>query len=172
MLKYSNLKEEFEYPEAKVVEFKGEQIFIKQFLPTDKKYGILYICLMSLDLQKQPYNPLLGEILFDLEIVKEYSNIEFDDEIDSSFKQFDILQYSGLIDLIIENIPQEEYEEMQRLYNETIEYQINYNSNIGNSINSLFDNLPNLNQELEGLDPEQLEKGMEIIEKLSKEQHI
>ncbi len=168
MLNYGKLKENFEYPDAKVVEFNEEQIFVKQYLPSEDKYGIIYVCLMSLDLQKQSYNPLLAEILFDVYVIKEYTNIIFEEVDDSYFKQFDVLHTLGVIDLAIANIPKEEYEELQRVYYEAIEEAIKYNGNIGNSINDLFTKVDDMGE----IDPEQIAKGMEIVEKLSKEQHI
>ncbi len=168
MLNYEKLKENFEYPDAKVVEFNEEQIFVKQYLPSEDKYGIIYVCLMSLDLQKQSYNPLLAEILFDIQIVKEYTNIIFEEVSDSYFKQFDILHNIGLIDLVVANIPQQEYEELQRVYYTAIEEAIKYSGNIGNSINNLFTDVNTMGD----IDPDQIAKGMELVEKLSKEQHI
>lgn len=172
MLNYEKIKEDFVYPDAKTIDFMGEQLFIKQFLPLEDKYGIIYLCLMSLNLEEQCYNPLLGEALFEIELVKTYTNINFENVDDSYFKQFDTLHCSGLIDLVIANIPKEEYEELQRLYEESIKHSIDYNSSIGHSITGLFSNLPNLNTELEEIDTEKLEKGLEIVEKLSKDKHI
>ena len=168
MLKYQDLKEDFEYPDAKIVEWKDNEIVIKQYLPSEDKYGIIYVCLMSLDIKEQPYNPLLAEILFEVELVKQYSNIMFEEIEDSFFKQFDILDQLGLIELVIANIPQTEYEELQRLYYESIEANIKYNSNIANSINGLFNNF----EQLQNIDTEELSKGFEVIQEFAKEQHI
>ncbi len=168
-LEYSAISQDFEYPDAKVVEWEGKELFIKQYLPSSDKYGIIYMCLMSLNLKENSYNPLIAEILFDIEIVKEYSNIILEDVEDSYFKQFDVLQNKGLIDLIVENIPKEEYEELSRLYYESIEAGIKYNGNIANSINGLLDSLPTM---VADIDTDALENGVEMITKLAGEKHI
>ncbi len=172
MIYFNDIQENFEYPDAKTIEWKGQQIFIKQYLPLSRKYTLLYSVVGGLFLDKEPYNPLLGEALFDLEIVKEYTNINFDDVSESYFKQFDVLHINGIVDLVIENIPKEEYEEIQRLYHEIIKSSIDYYSTLGTSIRSLLDNVPNLEDEVENLDMEAIEKAQEVIEKLSKEKHI
>ncbi len=172
MLKFNNLVENFEYPEVKTIEFKNEEILIKQYLSSEGKYGIIYYLLMALDLQNKPLSPLVAKIMFDLQIVKEYSNINFEDNIHSYFKEYDVLQINGLIDLIVENIPVEEYEELQNLYYEAIELETAYYGNFAFGMKTILNDMPNLEKQLEGLDVETLEKGQEIIKQLSQEQHI
>jgi hypothetical protein len=171
MLKISELKENFEYPDAKIVEFKGKEIFVKQYLPVVDKYGLLYTAIAPLELGRKPYHPIVAEILFDLEVIKYYSSIEFDEE-ESYFKIFDILQINGIIDLIIQQIPIDEYEEIQRLYKEMIEQTLSFNGNFANGLQTLLNNLPQFTEEFGNLDMETLEKGKEIVEKLTKENHI
>ena len=171
MVKFSEIKENFEYPDAKIVEFKGKDIFVKQYLPTDEKYGLLFVSIAPLSLETKPYNPLVGEILFDTEVVKYYSNIEFDEE-ESSFKIFDILQVEGLMDLIVKAIPIDEYEELQRLHKEYIEYTLEFNGNLANGLQSLLSDLPQIMHEFDDLDPEVLAKGQEMVKQLTEEKHI
>ena len=173
MLKFNELLEEFEYPDATVIDYKGKDIFIKQYLPAEDKYGLIYTSVESLDLANKPYNSLTAEILFDLDVVRYYSNINFDEVDVSYFKQFDVLQLNGLIDLVIKNIPVEEYEELKRCYEEVIQSTIAYNNSVGNSIQGLFSNLPSLGEELDGIqDPEKLQLVTEMIEELRKNEHI
>jgi len=165
MLEFKDLMENFEYPDAKVIEYKGKDIFIKQYLPASEKHGLIYICIMSLDLDNKPFNPLIAEILFDTKIVEYYSNIIFDDNADM-FKTYDILQVEKIIDLVIENIPKEEYEEMQRLYEARIERTINYNSSLNNILNNLMSGLNIDTSEIENFDPEKYKGIIEDIKKL------
>jgi hypothetical protein len=171
MLKFSELKENFVYPDVKVIQYKGKDIFVKQFLPTEDKYGLIITATMSLGLNIQPYNPLTGEILFDTEVIKYYSSINFDEE-ESFFKIYDILQVEGLMDLIIEQIPVEEYEELQRLHKEFIEYTIAFNGNLANGLQNLLDNLPSVMHEFDNIDAEALKQGEEMVKKLTEEKHI
>jgi hypothetical protein len=174
MLSITELKESFQYPDAKVVNYNNEQLFIKQFLPVDDKYSLIFICMNSLDLMKRSYNPLVAETLFEVEIVKHYSNINFDDNDDSYFTLFDILECQGLIKLIIENIPVEEYEELQRLYKESIEAEISFNSSIAGGLQFLVNDVLNLSDNLNFNDEEidTLKQGEKIIEKLVDKKHI
>jgi hypothetical protein len=166
MIEMKNFEENFEYPDAKVVQYKNEDIFIKQYLPSTEKYGLIYICLMSLNLNKQPLNPLVAEILFDTKIVEYYTNIIFDENMDM-FKTYDILQMENLIDLVIENIPKEEYEEMQRLYELSIERTIVHNSSLNNILGRLVESLNMDTEEIDNFDPEKYKGIIEDIKKFS-----
>ncbi len=169
MLKYQDLKENFEYPDAKEVSYKDEAIFVKQYLPSEKKYEIIYICVMSLNLNEQSYNVFLAEILFDIQVVKTYTNIIFEEEDeDSYFKQFDVMHNLGIVELVINNIPQEEYEELQRAYYSVIEEMVKYNSSIANALGSLIEKF----EDLKEVDTAQLSEGMKMVQELSKDNHI
>lgn len=172
MLKFTELLEDFVYPDAKVIEFKNQQIFVKQYLPAEQKYQLLYSCLQSLDLENKAYNPLVADLLFDLELVQSYSSINFEENTETYFKVFDVLQMNGLIDLIIGEIPVEEYEEMKRLYEDSIESAKEHARSTTHAIQAFFKGLPSLSEEVEEIDPEMLEKAVEISNKLFKEDHI
>ncbi len=173
MLKYNELKENFEYPDAKLVNFNDKEFFIKQFLPSDKKYSLISFCANMLSLKEQFYNPFLAEIIFDVEIVKEYSNIVFENIEDSYFYQFDVLENMQIIDLVIENIPQKEYEELQRLYYELIENQVKYYNNISQGLRSFLKQIPDdIDFINDSLQPEKMQKGIKMIQQLATEQHI
>ncbi len=177
MLKYKDLVENFQYPDAKVVEFAGEQVFVKQYLPAIEKYELIKGCLIILNLAAETYNPLLSEILFDYEVAATYSNIDLKDEnITSIFKIYDVLHNSGLIDLIIAAIPEDEYEELTRLYNESILYEKERYGNVAMTINDVVSFLPRLfEQAIENLQPDDIDKLDETIDKitqLKEEQHI
>jgi hypothetical protein len=172
MLKFIELLEDFVYPDAKVVDFKGIDIFVKQYLPAEEKYQLLYACVQGLDLLNKPYNPLVADLLFDLEVVQSYSSINFGDNQETYFKVFDVLQMNGLIDLVIGAIPVGEYEEMKRLYEESIESAEKHAGNTTHAIQAFLKGLPSLSEEVEAIDPEALEKAMKISEKLSNEGHI
>jgi len=172
MLKFDKLAEDFVYPDAKMVSFKDEDIYIKQYLPLMEKYQLIYVCILSLNLNQQPYHPLTSEALFDIELVNFYTNIDLDNTEATYFRKFDVLHHLGLIDLVIENIPVAEYEEMQRLYEKTINAILEYNQGIGNALKSLLSDSMGMSQDLEGIDEEKLAKGLEVVEKLTKEKHI
>jgi len=172
MLNYKDLKENFVYPEVKEVDFNNQVLFIKQFLPSEDKYGIVYLNLITLDVYSKAYNPMIAEIIFDLSIIKEYTNITFeDDSEDSFFKQYDILQTLGIIDLVVENIPKDEYEELQRLYYESIEAMVKHSNSINNLMSSIL-STPDLKQNLDTMDESQLHRAKELIEGLSEGKHI
>jgi len=176
MISLKNLKEDFEYPDAKVVEFEEEMLFVKQYLSAADKYGLIDRCLLSLRLHERPLNPVLSEILFEVELVRAYSNISFEEFRDGIFKEHDVLNLTGLIDLVIKNIPVEEYENVCEMYEQALAEAKEYHQSLVNLANSIISGLASLtveaNEELENFDVEKYEAVAGILKKLTDEKHI
>ena len=171
MLEFKDLMENFEYPDAKVIEYKGKDIFIKQYLPASNKFELIKGCLIVLNLGQLSYVPLIGELLFDVELVRAYSNIIFEEEHNTNFfKTYDVLHELGIINLIIENIPAAEYEELLRLYEQSINYEIDRYHNFAMMTNQILTQLPDIvdkiGDEIDTFDPTKFEQAMEILGKI------
>lgn len=177
MIKLKDVREDFEYPDAKVVEFQEKDLFIKQYLPAKDKYGLIQGVIFLLGVNEGPVYPLLSEVLFYTELVKAYTNINFDDYKEDFFKTYDILNISGLLELVIKNIPVEEYDEICELYEESVEeaklYSKSMVSLIGTVVGLFKDGtIEKVGQEIENFDIGKHEAVVGILEKLGNEQHI
>ncbi len=174
MISLKKLKEDLVYPDAKTVEFEGDLLFIKQNLPSIDKYTLIKAMVGSLELDSNYFDPYLAELLFEVRIVLAYSNIQEDNEegLMNVFEQHDVLENNGLIDLVIKNIPVKEYEDLIRLYKETYEAAIAFNSNIGNLLVKIApmiqDFLPSIAQELEQFDPDKINILNDSLTKINK----
>ena len=175
MLTIKQLKEDFEYPDAVTVDFQNDLLFIKQYLPVEKKYIMIRSVIDLLKLDEEPYNPIMGEILFDLNLVEEYSNILFENEDHADFfKTYDVLQCLGLIDIVIENIPKEEFDEIKRLYEEYLQMNLDYNKTISAAIPKALSSLlesPGVD-DLENIDMSKYENVLGLLGKLGEKGHI
>ncbi len=177
MITIKQLKEDFQYEDAVAVEYKDSTLFIKQYLPAEDRFKMVSGILLLLGLDQGSYSPILSEILFETEVVKYYSNIIFDtDDQDDFFKTHDILDQTGVIDLVIKNIPVDEYEKTVRLYEETIEKEITYNSSIANVISKVITELPELltvvGKEIKDFNPENMDGIVNYLQDLGSKGHI
>lgn len=120
------------------LEWNGQQIEIKQYLPiNDKLILISNVINSSLD-SNNFYNPLKIELFTMLAIVEAYTNISFTDkQKEDPCKLYDLLESNGLIIAIINAIPKEEYETLV----ETIEEQTKSIYSYNNSIYGILDTI-------------------------------
>ena len=93
------------------IEFNGEAIEVKQYLPVQEKLKLIGDVVMQAHEQDENYsNPVKVDVFTDLEIVFAYTNISFTDKQKEDLpKLYDILKSSGLLKVIIDAIPGEEY---------------------------------------------------------------
>lgn len=108
---FSNLKLKMNNT-IKEVDFNGIKIEIFQYLPIENKYNLIMLALQN-SKSERIYNPIKLNMYFNLYIVYMYSNINFTDkQRENEYELYDKLESNGLINLIIDNIPNEEYQEL------------------------------------------------------------
>ena len=145
---YANLKLKVN-TEVKSVDYNGNTIEVLQYLPIDDKYSLINITLQKAK-EGSIYNPLKKDMYFHLNLVYLYTNLSFTDkQREDESKLYDTLQSSGLLDLILENIPEEEY---KILYSFIEEYErdiLNYQNTIAGIIANLIESLPARAEEMQ-----------------------
>lgn len=102
-------------------------IHVKQYLPSAEKVEILNAIFSNAD-AGTVVNSLAVDILFDLYVVFEYSDIEFTDEDRADlFALYDRLECNGIIDAVVSAIPEEEYNVLlnnaNKIYDEYLGYR-------------------------------------------------
>lgn len=114
--------------EVKIINFNGNDIEVKQYLPSSEKNDIINAIFQHAD-AGTVINTLAEEILFNVFLVFEYTNIEFSDEEKQGdpTELYDKLLCSGLLDAVIQAIPKEEYDclfnNVERIHNEYLTYR-------------------------------------------------
>jgi hypothetical protein len=79
-----------------------------------------------------------------------YSNITFTDkQKEDLFKLYDCLQSNGIIDSVIMNMAEGEYEELYNLLNKTLEDKLHYDNTAAGVINNLIESLPAQAEEMQ-----------------------
>lgn len=99
--------------EVKTMEWNEQIIEVKQYLPINKKLELISnVINLSVD-ETNFANPVKVKVYLSLEIIEAYTNINFTEkQKDDICKLYDLFNSNGLIKVIIDEIPQEEYDEL------------------------------------------------------------
>ena len=131
----------------KTVDFNEQTIEVKQYLPIQEKLDLISRVLnLAHDQDNNFSNPVKRQVLLTLEIMYAYTNISFTDkQKEDPAKLFDLLDGSGLVDVVFEAIPQYELNTLEDGVEETTEAFYKYQ-------NSIFGLLDTMKQDYSDLD--------------------
>ena len=132
----------------KNVEYNGQIIEIKQYLPVNDKATLVATILnYTLNNGENRFpNPIQVEVFTVLECIDKYTNINFTDkQKEDPAKLYDLIVSSGLWDLISSNLNVADYTLLLNFIDETIEAYYKYH-------NSVFGILESVNTQYEAMD--------------------
>ena len=99
--------------EVKTIDFNNNVIEVKQYLPIEEKMELVESVVNGIDAESVGYkfvNYLQVEILFTIGLIRYYTNLSFTEkQTENKYKFYDNLVSSGLVEVVIEVIPKEEY---------------------------------------------------------------
>lgn len=128
--------------EVETVDFEGHKIEILQYLPIEDKYSLVNVTLQKAK-EGSIYNPVKIDWFFHLNLVYMYSNITFTDkQREDEAKLYDVLTSNGLMNAIINKIPDEEYQTLFNYINSLISDTLNYKNSLSGTISELVESLP------------------------------
>lgn len=134
--------------ETTTVDFNGSKIEILKYLPIEEKYDLISVTLQK-SLEDTLYNPLKVDMYFHLHLIYMYTNLSFTDkQREDESKLYDTLSSNGLIDLILENIDELEYEMLSTYLEESIEQDLEYKTTVAYLLNSIIGDMP---RKIEGI---------------------
>lgn len=120
------------------VEFNGQIIEVKQYLPVEEKLNLISDIINSSIDTNNFYNPGRLHMYQIVNIVMAYTNISFTDkQKEDIYKLYDLFTGSGLAAAVINAMPIDEYEFILQGTNETIKSIYAYN----NSAMGILDNI-------------------------------
>ena len=155
---FTNLKLKIN-KEVKEITFNNAKVEVLQYLPIEDKYDLIMITLQQAK-EGNIYNPVKLEMYFNLNLVYSYTNISFTEkQREDEAKLYDTLMSNGLLNQIIEAIPNGEY-------NELMEYIGTLETKLENNEKSIAAKLADFMEEL----PEKMQKAAEIAEDFNPEQ--
>jgi hypothetical protein len=136
-----------------------DDIKVSQYLPIKDKYDLVMVTLQN-SKEDAIYNPIKLEYFFHLYLVYMYTDISFTEkQKEDPEKIYDVLVSNGIMDKIVELIPDSEYTYLKDVIETTAKDMEDYNSRAGGAIRSLINDLP-----------EQANTFVEIMENFNPEQ--
>ena len=158
--------------EVKIVEFNGQDIEVKQYLPVNDKFEVISNIINRSADDNNFANPLKVEIFTALEIISAYTNISFTEkQKEDPSKLFDLVVSSGLYKEIICAIPHTEIESLQCYINSTIDAVYKYRNSIMGLLENITADYSNLNLEATEIqkklaDPNNMQLLRDVLTKL------
>ena len=148
--------------EIKEIEFNGQKIEVKEYLPINDKLELMST-VINLSMAGNVFaNPVQIEVYTVLQIFEYYTNINFTEKQKEDIcKLYDLLIGSGLKNIIFENIDSKEIEYIINGIKDSIEALYKYQNSVVGVLESISANYSNVNFDLEQImdkvkDPESL----------------
>ena len=158
--------------EITMVDFNGQAIEVKQYLPVEEKLELITNVLELSHDQNNFSNPVKVSVYTTLEIIEKYTNISFTDkQKENPTKLYDLLFSNGLVYSVIKNIPQEEYDVLIKGIYDTIDAVYKYQNSILGILETISKDYSEMNFDLSELqqklaNPEELGLLKDIVTKL------
>lgn len=132
--------------EVQYIEFNEQIIEVKQYLPVEEKLELITNVLELSHDQNNFSNPIKVQVYTALEMIDKYTNINFTEkQKENPTKLYDLLNGNGLLEKIIEVIPQAEYDEVIAGVYNTIDAVYNYQNSILGILDTISQDYSNLN---------------------------
>jgi hypothetical protein len=138
--------------DIKTIDFNGQNIEIKQYLPINEKLELISnVITQALD-EYSYANPVKIKVYTTIELFKYYTNINFTEkQLEDIPKLYDLLTSSGASAFILNQIPQSEVEEIVTSTRESIESISAYQSSILGVLETLKNDYSNLNLDIDAV---------------------
>lgn len=160
--------------QVETVDFNGETIEVKQYLPIQQKLKMIGDILNAAHEVENNYsNPVKVEVLTTLEIIFNYTNINFTDkQKEDSPKLYDLLYSSGLVNQITQKIPASEIAFVASGVKETSNAIYGYKNSVLGILNAVSQEYKDLDLDIESLtqkisEPDNLSFVKDVLTKLN-----
>ena len=153
-------------------EFNGYEIEVKQYLPINDKLKLIGDVIGASMDDNNFANPVKIDVFTALYVIEAYTNITLTEKQKSEpEKVYDILQSNGVLDNIIEAIPEDEYNTIVLGIHRSVKSYFKYKNSIMGILDTISTDYSNLNLEATEIqqklaDPQNLELLRNILTKL------
>lgn len=159
--------------EVKVININEFNIEVKQYLSVKDKIDLVTTVLNQLIQNELSFiNPIQLEVCTNLEIIFRYTNIGFTTEQREDLQAlYDMLERQKMFDIIISQIPAEEYQFLINMIDETVKAYYSYSNSLKGIIGDVVANYSNLDLDATKIqeklaNPENLTLLKDVIDKL------
>lgn len=161
-------------PNNKIVniEFNEQIIEVKQYLPVEEKLELITNVLELSHDSNNFSNPIKVQVYTALEMIDKYTNISFTEkQKENPTKLYDLLNGNGLLEKIIDAVPQIEYNELIHGIYDTIDAVYSYQNSVLGILDTISQDYSNLNLDATEIqkklaDPNNMELLKNIMTKL------
>lgn len=138
--------------EIKIIEYNGQNIEVKQYLPVQDKLKLISNVINDSADENNFINWVKVDLFTALHIIEAYTNITFTDkQKEDPAKLYDIITSSGLYDLIKEQIPEEEYYGLTNDINISISEFCNYKNSIMGILEAVSSDYSNIDFDINNI---------------------
>lgn len=138
--------------DAKVITIEDKEINIVQYLSTEKKIDFIEDVMSRVFDNTGLSSPVRVEVYFYLNLIRYYTDISITETMmKNAAKTYDILEMNNIIDVIIENIPEDEFNTLFDYVTESIEHFETYNFSFAGTLKNVGTDYNNTNVDVEGL---------------------
>ena len=128
------------------IEFNGQNIEVKQYLPVEEKLELITNVLELSHDSNNFSNPIKVQVYTALEMIDKYTNISFTEkQKENPTKLYDLLNGNGLLEKIIDAVPQIEYDELIHGIYDTIDAVYSYQNSVLGILDTISQDYSNLN---------------------------
>lgn len=159
--------------EVKTVNINNNAIEVKQYLPINDKLDLISRVLNASHDQSTNFaNPIQLEVIGTIEIIIAYTNLSFTEKQKEDYaKLYDLFEENGIIDLIIAEIPEREYNYIIDGINETADAVYKYQNSVLGILESATKDYSNLEFDASQIqsmlaDPSNISLVREVLSKL------
>lgn len=142
-------------------------IQVLQYLPIQEKSKFVqYVVNSAIDTTTGCFSPIRVNVYFTIGILHFYCGIQFDEGQDL-LEVYDLFEETGIINSILEAIPEEERNYMEKLVTDTIEDVTRYNNSFVGMVNSMSGDAENLDASLKNImDKIKSKENLEYLEEI------
>lgn len=145
---------------VKTFQFHNVNIDVLQYLPIEDKYDLVMITLQK-SFEEEVYNPIKLDMLFHLYLIYMYTNISFTDkQKENESKLYDAIKSNGLLEAVLEQIPEEEYNILFEYISDLADIKEEYNRSVVSLVKKMITDLPT-----------QAQAAMDIVNSFDKEKY-
>lgn len=158
--------------EPKNIMIGENEIIIEQYLPMEDKAAFVERILNAVIDDTGFINPMRLDVMFNIELVKTYTNISITDKMmENPAKVYDLLVLNNILSEVLSNIPEEEYEDLFSHVSECAEHTVGYLNSFAGMIKNITENYNTTEMNVENImntlgDPKQIGLVKDILDKI------
>lgn len=158
--------------ENKSITIQEQEVSIVQYLPSEEKGKLIQAVLDSAIDATGFYSPIRLDIMFHIEVIRYYTNISITEKMmEEPNKVYDLLILNGILDKVLAEIPEDEYETLVATVEECADQVSNYATSFAGTLNAAQSDFSitsdNINKMMETLhDPEAIGLVQDVLQKL------